>query len=246
MGVAVVTGGARGIGAATCRRFAAAGHDLVIGYQHAADAAAAIVAECVAQGVRAVAVAGDVGVEGTAADLFAAADGLGPVTILVNNAGIVAPVGRVDEGDWARVDRLFRVNVVGAFACAREAVQRMSTRHGGGGGAIVNISSGASRIGSPGEYVDYAATKGAIDTMTLGLAREVAAEGIRVNAVRPGLIDTELHATMGLPDRAHDMAPAIPIQRAADADEIAAVVAFLCSDDASYTTGALVDVTGGR
>jgi NAD(P)-dependent dehydrogenase (short-subunit alcohol dehydrogenase family) len=171
---------------------------------------------------------------------------LGRLTALVNNAGIVDVTARVDEMSAARLERMFRINVIGSFLCAREAVRRMSTKHGGAGGAIVNVSSGASRLGSPGQYVDYAASKGAIDTFTLGLAKEVAQEGIRVNAVRPGVIDTEIHASGGLPDRAAALAPQIPLQRAGTADEIAGAILWLLSAEASYTTMALLDVTGGR
>jgi NAD(P)-dependent dehydrogenase (short-subunit alcohol dehydrogenase family) len=248
MPAAVVTGGSRGIGAATALLLARRGWDLCLGYQSDADAARRVVTECEAagRGVRAVAVAGDVASADDVAGLFAAADRLGPVTALVNNAGIVAPPARVDEMTPARIERMLAVNVVGAFLCAGEAVRRMSTRHGGGGGAIVNVSSAAARLGSAGEYVDYAAAKAAIDTLTLGLAREVAAEGIRVNCVRPGLIETDIHASGGRPDRVEQMRPTVPMQRGGRAEEVAAAIAWLCSDEASYTTAALLDVSGGR
>lgn len=242
-GVAVVTGGSRGIGAATCRRLATSGLRVVVAYRSDAAAAAEVAADC---GPDAVAVAVDVADAGSIGGLFEAADERGRLAVLVNNAGIAAAPGRVDELDPARIAHLFQVNVVGAFVCAGEAVRRMSTRHGGAGGAIVNVSSTAARLGSAGEWVDYAATKGAIDTMTLGLAKEVATEGIRVNAVRPGLVDTDFHATVGQPDRPARMAPQIPMQRAGMPDEIASAIAWLCSAEASYVTGALLDVGGGR
>lgn len=244
--VAVVTGGSRGIGAATALLLARRGWDVCLGYRSDADAARRVVAGCEAAGVRSVAVPGDVASADDVAALFVAADRLGPVTALVNNAGIVAPVARVDEMDPARIERLLAVNVTGAFLCAGEAVRRMSTRHGGAGGSIVNVSSAAARLGSPGEYVDYAASKAAVDTLTLGLAREVAAEGVRVNAVRPGLIETDIHASGGRPDRVEHLRASVPIQRGGRAEEVAAAIAWLCSDEASYTTAALLDVTGGR
>ena len=245
-GVAVVTGGSRGIGAASAVLLARRGWDVCVGYRTEADAAASVVAACERAGARAIAVAGDVAVAEDVAALFRAADALGPLAALVNNAGIVAPAARVDEVDAARVERLMRVNVVGAFLCAGEAVRRMSTRHGGAGGAIVNVSSAAARLGAPGEYVDYAASKSAVDAMTLGLAREVADEGIRVNAVRPGLIDTDIHASGGRPDRVRQMRDGVPMRREGRADEVAAVVAWLCSDEASYTTASFVEASGGR
>lgn len=248
-GVAVVTGGSRGIGAATALLLARRGWDVCIGYRSDAEAARRVVAGCDAAGdggVRAVAVPGDVSSPDDVAALFAAADRLGPVTALVNNAGVVAPAARVDELAPERIERLLAVNVLGAFLCAGEAVRRMSTRHGGAGGAIVSVSSAASRLGSAGEYVDYAASKAAVDTLTLGLAREVAAEGIRVNAVRPGLIETDIHASGGRPDRVEQMRSTVPMQRGGRADEVAAAIAWLCSDEASYTTAAIVDVSGGR
>jgi NAD(P)-dependent dehydrogenase (short-subunit alcohol dehydrogenase family) len=194
-----------------------------------------------------VAVSADVSVESDVVSLFERCEAeLGDLAALVNNAGIVAPRQRVDQLDVARLQRLMAVNVVGAFLAAREAVLRMSTIHGGSGGVIVNVSSAAARIGSPGEYVDYAASKGAIDTLTIGLSKEVAAEGIRVNAVRPGVINTEIHASGGQPDRAATLGPSIPVGRAGEATEVAAAIAWLCSDEASYVTGSLLDVAGGR
>ena len=178
--------------------------------------------------------------------LFECADQLGTLRALVNNAGIVAPKARLDEMDVDRIEQMMRVNVVGTFMCARAAVRRMSTRHGGAGGSIVNVSSAASRLGSPGEYVDYAASKGAVDTMTIGLAREIAAEGVRVNAVRPGLIETDIHASGGQPDRLERLRSAIPMKRPGRPDEVAEAIAWLCSDDASYVSGALLDASGAR
>jgi NAD(P)-dependent dehydrogenase (short-subunit alcohol dehydrogenase family) len=246
MSVAVVTGGSRGIGAATAPLLASAGFDVCLSYREDADAAGEVVASCGARGVRARAVRADVSVDADVLDLFAAADEMGPLGALVNNAGITGPKARVDELDAARIERMVAVNVVGAFLCAREAVRRLSTTHGGAGGVIVNVSSAAARLGSPGEYVDYAATKGAVDTMTLGLAKEVAREGIRVNAVRPGLIKTEIHASGGQPDRVAQNRSGVPMGRGGEALEVAQAIAWLSSDEASYVTGALLDVSGGR
>jgi NAD(P)-dependent dehydrogenase (short-subunit alcohol dehydrogenase family) len=246
MAVALVTGGSRGIGAATAAVLAAAGFDVCLSYRRDAGAAAEVVAACEAHGVRSLAVAADVAVEADVIALFAAADALGPLAILVNNAGITGPKARVDELSAARVERMVAVNVVGSFVCAREAVRRMSTAHGGAGGVIVNVSSAAARLGSPGEYVDYAATKGAVDTMTIGLSKEVAREGIRVNAVRPGLIKTDIHASGGQPDRVEQNRGAVPVGRGGEALEVARAIVWLCSDEASYVTGSLLDVSGGR
>lgn len=245
--VAIVTGGGRGIGAATARLLAAQGCDVCVSYRADAAAAASVVADCEAAGRLAIAVRADVTVEADVEGLFRAADErLGRCTVVVNNAGIVAPKSRVDEMSAERVARMMAVNVTGAFVVAREAVRRMSTRHGGAGGVIVNVSSAAARLGSPGEYVDYAASKGALDTMTLGLAREVATEGVRVVGVRPGIIDTEIHASGGRPDRVAEIGPKQPVGRAGTAEEVAAAIAWLASDAASYVTGALLDVAGGR
>ena len=248
----LITGGGRGIGAATACAAAAAGWDVAISFVRD-DAAAQAVAQAVrAVGRRAWVQQADVADDTQVMALFAGLDAavaageLAPLGGLVNNAGIVDVACRVDAMDAARVQRMFAVNVFGSFFCAREAVLRLSTRHGRRGGAIVNVSSVAARLGSPGQYVDYAAAKGAIDTFTLGLAREVAAEGIRVNAVRPGIIETDIHASGGQPERAVELAPQLPMQRAGSAEEVAAAIVWLLSDAASYTTGAVLDVSGGR
>jgi len=244
--VAVITGGSGGIGAATAVLLAQRGWAVCVGYRTSADAAQRVVMACEEIGGNAVAAHLDVASPESVAAFFVTADTLGPIAALVNNAGIVDRRSRVDEMTVARLQRMFAVNAVGPFLCAGEAVRRMSTRYGGAGGAIVNVSSAASRLGSPGQYVDYAASKGAIDTMTLGLAREVAQEGIRVNAVRPGLIDTGIHATGGEPDRVQRLEHEIPMQRGGRPEEVANAVAWLCSAEASYVTGAIVDVSGGR
>ena len=245
--VLLITGGGRGIGAATALLAAQRGYAVAVNYANNSLAADEVVRTIRAGGGTAVAVQADVGDEAQVAAMFQKVDArLGRLTALVNNAGVVDVQARVDEMSVARLERMFRTNVIGSFICAREAVRRMSTRYGGAGGAIVNISSGAARLGSPGQYVDYAASKGAIDTFTIGLAKEVAAEGIRVNAVRPGLIDTEIHASGGMPDRAFELAPTVPMQRTGSADEIAGAILWLLSEEASYTTMALLDVTGGR
>jgi NAD(P)-dependent dehydrogenase (short-subunit alcohol dehydrogenase family) len=246
MAVAIVTGGSRGIGAATAPLLAAAGLDVCVSYRADADAAAMVVEACEAQGAAAVAVPADVGHEADVLALFAAADRFGPLAVLVNNAGITGTKARLDELTTERIKGLLAVNVLGPFLCAREAVRRMSTLHGGVGGVIVNVSSAAARLGSPSEYVDYAATKGAIDTMTLGLSKEVAREGIRVNAVRPGLIQTDIHASGGQPHRVEEKRNTVPLGRGGEALEVANAIAWLCSDEASYVTGALLDVSGGR
>ncbi len=243
----VVTGGSRGIGAATARLAAARGYAVCINYRQNEAAARSLVQAISDAGGEAVAVAGDVGSEADVVRLFSEADrSLGPVTALVNNAGILERQMCVEDMDAGRLGRVFATNVIGSFLCSREAIRRMSTRHGGRGGAIVNVSSAASRLGSPNEYVDYAAAKGAVDTFTLGLAREVASDGIRVNAVRPGVIYTEIHASGGEPDRVERVKTAVPMQRGGEADEVARTILWLLSEEASYCTGALLDVSGGR
>lgn len=245
--VALVTGGSRGIGAATCVMLAQHGYDVAINYANDADAAERVAAVCRAVGARAIAVQGDVASESDVLAMFQRIDAeLGVLSALVNNAGVVAPKSRLDEYSVERIDRMFAVNVRGSLLCAREAVLRMSTLHGGVGGSIVNISSCAAAIGGPGEYVDYAASKAAIDAMTVGLSKEVATEGVRVNAVRPGVIDTDIHASGGQPDRAQRVSPLIPMQRPGTANEIAGAIVWLLSEAASYTTGAILDVGGGR
>jgi NAD(P)-dependent dehydrogenase (short-subunit alcohol dehydrogenase family) len=245
--ILLVTGGSRGIGAATARLAAQRGYTVCITYLHNKTAADAVVAGIAATGARALAIAADVSVEAEVVRLFEQIDAdLGTVSALVNNAGILEQQMRVDQIDAARLERIFTTNVVGPFLCAREAVRRMSTSYGGAGGAIVNVSSGAARLGSPGEYVDYAASKGAIDTFTIGLAKEIATEGIRVNAVRPGVIYTEIHASGGEPQRVDRVKGAVPMQRGGQAEEVAHAILWLLSDEASYITGACLDVTGGR
>jgi NAD(P)-dependent dehydrogenase (short-subunit alcohol dehydrogenase family) len=245
--VMLVTGGSRGIGAATAVLGAQRGYAVCVNYVHNRAAATAVVTTIEQAGGRAIALPGDVANEADVIGLFGEVDrALGPVTALVNNAGILATQQRVEEMDAARLNRILATNVTGSFICAREAIKRMSTRHGGAGGSIVNLSSAAARLGSPGEYVDYAASKGAIDTLTIGLAREVAAEGIRVNAVRPGIIYTDIHASGGVPDRVDRMKDAVPMRRGGQATEVAAAELWLLSDEASYVTGAIIDVTGGR
>jgi NAD(P)-dependent dehydrogenase (short-subunit alcohol dehydrogenase family) len=245
-GVAVVTGGSRGIGRAVALMLAERGYAVCLSYVSDAGAAQAVVDAISAKGGNAVAVRSDVGVEADVVALFEAADKLGPVTALVNNAGVVDVACRVADMDVARLQRMITTNIVGSFLCAREAVRRMSTKLGGKGGAIVNLSSAAARLGGPGQYVDYAASKGAIDTLTLGLAREVAGEGIRVNAVSPGIIDTDIHASGGQPDRVARLGPDQPMGRAGTAEEVAAPVVWLLSEEATYVTGANLDVAGGR
>jgi NAD(P)-dependent dehydrogenase (short-subunit alcohol dehydrogenase family) len=246
-GIAIVTGGSRGIGKAVALAAAAAGYDVAISYRRDRGAADEVVQHIRARGRRGLAVAADSADEAAVVSLFADVDRqLGAVTALVNNAGIVGASGRVEDMSAEEVSQVLAVNVVGCFTAAREAVKRMSTRHGGRGGAIVNLSSAAARLGSPGEFVHYAASKGAIDTFTLGLAREVADEGIRVNAVRPGMIDTEIHASSGNPERIAKIVPTVPMKRIGTAEEVAQTILWLLSDSASYVTGAIVDVTGGR
>jgi NAD(P)-dependent dehydrogenase (short-subunit alcohol dehydrogenase family) len=246
-GVVMITGAGRGIGAATARLAARRGYAVCVNYLRNAESAEAVAAQIRGADGRAVALRGDVALEKDVVHLFRECDrALGPLTALVNNAGIVDRQMRVEGMDAARLQRMFSTNIVGAFLCAREAIRRMSTKHGGKGGAIVNISSGASRLGSPGVYVDYAASTGAIDTMTIGLAKELAADGIRVNCVRPGFVHTDIHASGGEPDRIERLRDAIPMKRGGDPEEVARAVLWLLSDEASYSTGAILDVTGGR
>lgn len=245
--ILIVTGGGRGIGAATARLAAKRGYAVCINYLRDRAAAEAVAQDIRADGGGAIAVPGDVAAEEDVLRLFQECDrSLGPLTALVNNAGIVARQSRVEAMDAERLRRMFAVNAVGAFLCAREAIKRMSTRHGGKGGAIVNVSSGAARLGSPGEWVDYAASKGAIDTMTLGLAKELAADEIRVNCVRPGFVNTGIHAAAGEPDRIERFRDGIPMKRGGEPEEVARAILWLLSEEASYSTGAILDVTGGR
>jgi NAD(P)-dependent dehydrogenase (short-subunit alcohol dehydrogenase family) len=245
--VLLVTGGSRGIGAACALLAARQGWDVAVNYTSDAAAAEKVAAQVRSFGRRAITLRADVADEAAVLAMFHAVDReLGPLQGLVNNAGVVDVAARIDAGSVARWQRMFNINVIGSMICAREAVRRMSTKHGGRGGAIVNLSSAAARIGAPGQYVDYASAKAAIDVFTLGLAREVATEGIRVNAVRPGIIETDIHASGGEPDRAAQMAPLVPMKRAGSAEEVAQAVLWLLSDASSYTTGSIVDVTGGR
>ncbi len=243
----LVTGGGRGIGAATSWLAAQRGWAVAVNYTHGTAAAQGMVARIRDAGGTALAVQADVSDEAQVLAMFEAIDAeMPPLGALVNNAGVVDVQTRIDVITMTRLQRMFAINVFGTFICAREAVKRMSTVHGGNGGAIVNLSSAAARIGAPGMYVDYAAAKGAIDVFTMGLAKEVALEGIRVNAVRPGIIATEIHASGGTPNRAAQMAPMVPMQRAGSAEECAEAILWLMSDASSYTTGAVIDVTGGR
>ncbi|MER9442464.1 SDR family oxidoreductase [Mesorhizobium sp. M0340] len=245
--ILLVTGGSRGIGAATCRLAAKAGYRIAVNYASNAKAAETVVADIEAACGEAFTVKADVGNETDVLAMFEALDArFGRLDALVNNAGVVDQSARVDELSAARLERMMRINVIAPMLCAREAVKRMSTRHGGKGGAIANVSSIAARLGGPGQYVDYAASKGAIDSFTIGLAREVAGEGIRVNAVSPGIIDTEIHASGGQPDRAERMRKVVPMQRVGTAEEVAAAILWLLSDEASYTTGANLEIGGGR
>lgn len=245
--IILITGGSRGIGAAIAHLAAEAGYAVCISYLHNRAAAEAVVAAITKKNGIAMAVQSDVAVEEDVIRLFKHVDAsFGPLTALVNNAGILERQARVDEMDSARIQRIFATNVVGSFICSREAVRRMSTRHAGKGGAIVNMSSRASHLGAPGEYVDYAASKAAIDTLTIGLAKEVAAEGIRVNAVSPGIIYTDIHASGGDPQRVDRVKDSVPMKRGGYPEEVAKAVLWLLSEDASYTTGSSIDVAGGR
>jgi NAD(P)-dependent dehydrogenase (short-subunit alcohol dehydrogenase family) len=245
--VLLITGASRGIGAATAVLAAQQGWAVAVNYASHAQAANEVVQHITDAGGSAIAVQADVGNEAHILRMFAEVDTrLGHLCGLVNNAGVVDVSAKVEDMSWARWERMMRINVLGSFACAREAVKRMSTAHGGAGGSIVNVSSAAARLGAPGQYVDYAAAKSAIDAFTIGLAKEVANEGIRVNAVRPGLIDTDIHASGGLPNRVRDLAHLVPMQRGGTPQEVAQAIVWLLSDAASYTTMSLVDVSGGR
>ena len=245
--VLIVTGGSRGIGAATALIAGRNGYAVCVNYLKNEEAAEKIVNEINSNGGRAIAVCADISLEEEVVDLFQTVDvQLGTVSALVNNAGILETQMRIADMDAARLNRVFLTNIAGPFLCAREAVKRMSRKNGGNGGAIVNVSSAAARLGSPGEYVDYAASKGAIDTFTIGLAREVAEEGIRVNAVRPGIIDTDIHASGGEPGRVDRIKGTIPMKRGGSPEEVAGAIMWLLSVESSYTTGALLDVSGGR
>ncbi|MES2955713.1 MAG: SDR family oxidoreductase [Pseudomonadota bacterium] len=245
--VVLITGGSRGIGAATALLAARQGYAVAVNYTANSLAADEVVRQIRQGGGSAITVQADVADEAQVLAMFEKVDAkLGRLTALVNNAGVVDRTERVDAMSVARLKRMFDINVIGTMVCAREAVKRMSTRYGGAGGAIVNVSSVAARLGAPGQYVDYAAAKGAVDVFTIGLAREVAGEGIRVNAVRPGIIDTEIHASGGLPDRARDLAPQVPMQRPGTAGEVAQSIVWLMGSESSYTTGALLDIAGGR
>ncbi len=245
--VMIISGASRGIGAATAVLAASRGYDVCVNYRRQKEAAQAVVEACEGEGQKAVAVGGDMSVEADVLALFAAsAEALGQPDVVVNNAGVVHRQARLDTFTVERLNQMVAVNVVGAFLVAREAVRAMSIARGGTGGSIVNVSSAASYLGSPNEFIDYAATKGAMDSMTIGLAKEVAAEGVRVNAVRPGLIDTEIHADSGEAGRVERLAPMVPMQRGGEANEVAETILWLASEQASYVTGALLNVTGGR
>ena len=244
--VAVITGGSRGIGRATAIAAAARGFKVCVGYASNEASAGSVVSAIEAKNGKAIAVKCDVGNESDILALFETADKFGTLGALINNAGIVGPTSRVDEMSAERIQRMMAVNVTGSMLCAREAVKRMSTKHGGKGGVIVNLSSVAAKLGSPNTYVDYAASKGAIESFTIVLGHEVAGEGIRVAAIRPGLIDTEIHASGGEPDRAHRLSHMVPMKRVGTADEIASAIVWLMSDEASYVTSAILDVSGGR
>ncbi|MGM4912186.1 SDR family oxidoreductase [Hyphomicrobiales bacterium] len=245
--VLLVTGGSRGIGAAACLAAARHGWRVAVNYASNEEAANAVVSEIKKAGGNAIAIKGDVGNAADIVSMFEAIDRhFGRLDGLVNNAGIVDYIARVDEMSAERLERMMRINVTGSILCAGEAVRRMSTRHGGQGGAIVNVSSMAAVIGGPAQYVDYAASKAAIDTFTIGLSKEVAAEGIRVNAIRPGIIETDIHASGGQPDRPKEMASSIPMKRTGQAEEVADAIVYLLSSSASYITGAILNVSGGR
>ena len=245
--VLIITGGSRGIGAATALLAASQGYAVAVNYAANSLAADEVVRQIRSGGGTAITVQADVAVQADVLAMFKKVDAkLGRLTALVNNAGVVDHASRVDAMSIERLQRMFAINVFGSFMCAREAVKRMSTRYQGGGGSIVNVSSAAARLGAPGQYVDYASAKGAIDTFTIGLAKEVAAEGIRVNAVRPGIIDTDIHASGGLPNRVRDLAPQVPMQRAGTAAEVAEAIVWLLGENSSYATGAIIDVAGGR
>ena len=247
MAIALVTGASRGIGKATALQLAKAGYTVAVNYHHNIVAATAVVNAIVAQGGKALALRADIGDEAQVMAMFSALDREGePLAALVNNAGILFQQCRVEDLTAARINQVLSTNVTGYFLCCREAVKRMSRRHGGQGGAIVNVSSAASRLGSPGEYIDYAASKGAVDSLTIGLSLEVAAEGIRVNGVRPGLIYTDIHASGGEPGRVDRVAASLPMQRGGQPQEIAEAIVWLLSDSASYVTGSFIDAAGGR
>ena len=244
--IAIVTGGSRDIGRASALKLAAAGYTVVVNYASNAAAADEVVKAITAKGGKATAIQGDVAKEADILALFAAADKLGPLKALVNNAGVMDHQNRLDEMTTERIRRVLDINLFGSVICAREAVKRMSTKHGGTGGVIVNLSSAAAAHGAPGLGVEYAASKGAIDVLTIGLGREVAAEGVRVNAVRPGIIDTEIHDSSGIPGRVKLMRDAIPMKREGTTDEVADAILWLCSDQSSYVTGSIIPVAGGR
>ncbi|WP_339510416.1 SDR family oxidoreductase [Pseudomonas sp. RL_15y_Pfl2_60] len=245
--VMLITGGSRGIGAATARLAVAEGYAVCINYHQQSTSAEALVAEIKAAGGEAIALQANIAVDAEVEQLFKSIDRyFGRIDVLVNNAGILEPQMRLEQMDSARLQRVFATNVFGSFACAREAVKRMSTDNGGHGGVIINLSSIAAKLGAPAEYIDYAAAKGAIDSMTLGLAKEVASQGIRVNAVRPGVIDTEIHASGGEPDRVARVSASVPMGRGGSAQEVAEAILWLASDKASYASGALLDISGGR
>lgn len=243
---ALITGASRGIGAATARLLARRGHDLCISYREREETAAALIEELNEFKISAIAIRADISVEADVERLFREVDErLGPLTALVNNAGILLQQTRAENMTAARINRILETNVTGTLLCCREAIKRMSTKHGGSGGTIVNVSSGAARTGSPNEYIDYAASKGAVDSMTVGLAKELAEESIRVNGVRPGPIHTEMHSDGGEPDRIERVKASIPLGRGGRPEEVAGAIAWLLSAEASYVTGSFIDVTGG-